>query len=481
MAIGPGGPIGPPGGIGPRPPTTPAVTTVTADMWLMRWERPRRVLLSVGVAGAILVPTAPVVIPYTDWPVAFGEAARPIERPAPQGYHLFVPRAATIDNTTNTVWPLAAGEIPRPIVRPAQQGHHLFVPREATLENTTNRTWPLTKGELARPISRAAQQGYHLFTPKEATVENTITISWPLTLGEKARPIEAPAQQGQHLFVPAEATLDNTTNRVWPLTQGEIARPIVKPAPSGWYAFGYPYLGVDNSQTIDKWQQPLSRAVPIPRPSPLGGSPFIPKEATRENTTNLVWPLAQGEVARPIQRIAQQGTWVFGYPYEAVAFDNNITGIGWHQPFYQATPRRPFARTQPNYVTVNFNNNIVGMAWHQPFPTALNIGWPRKTYLRGGSPFVPKEATLENTGTLATWLMRWQGPPRYRPPKLISQPFVPREATVENTIRGIAWHMPLSIAAKHAKLCLSQPSPHYERVFVAAVPVRRIFSDVYYY
>jgi hypothetical protein len=56
-------------------------------------------------------------------------------------------------------------------------------------------------------------------------------------------------------------------------------------------------------------------------------------------------------------------------------------------------------------------NTITGIAWHQPFkwtrlrlPIRTNVVYPAREV-----PFVP------NTGTVDTWLMRWQGPPRIVP------------------------------------------------------------------
>jgi hypothetical protein len=215
---------------------------------------------------------------YVQWP-----GAVPIHRPAPVGGSPFVPAEATVDNTTNRTWPLAQGEKARPVPRVAPQGHHLFVPREATLDNTTNTVWPLTQGEKARPISRAAKQGHHLFVPAEATSQNTTNRVWPLTQGEKARPVPRAAQQGHHLFVAREATRENTTNTVWPLTQGEKARPVLRPAPQGGWFFGYPYVSVDNNVTIDKWQQPLSKAVAQPHP-PKTGATYVQVEFVVDNT-----------------------------------------------------------------------------------------------------------------------------------------------------------------------------------------------------
>src|SRR5262245_3529290 len=42
---------------------------------------------------------------------------------------------------------------------------------------------------------------------------------------------------------------------------------------------------VGNNQTIDKWQQPLSKAVKIPRPAPVGGLPVYPYQRIVEDNT----------------------------------------------------------------------------------------------------------------------------------------------------------------------------------------------------
>lgn len=467
----------------------------TLGAWRQPFQGPirtaaRLAFVATAASGLIGVPWTPAVQAAPDNNVTIDKwlqplsRAVPIPRPAGQpGGQPFVPAAATVQNTTNTVWPLIVGEVARPILRVAPQGVHLFVPDEPTSRNTTCRVWPLTQGEVARPISRPAQQGHHLFVPREATRDNTTNTVWPLIVGEVARPIPRPAQQGVHLFVPREATVDNTTVTVWPLTQGEVARPVLRPAPLGgqpfvadqatvqntvpggwwsltnlaavpcpparhtqpvyvfippfvdnsqtidkwqqplsvpvpipryplgWISFGYPYAVADNNQTIDKWQQPFAKAVDIPRPAPRGGVPFVPREAVVENTTVRVWPLTQGDIARPIPR-APAGYTPF-VPREAVV--DNTTVRVW--PLIVGQIARPVLRVAPQGGWVygsyaSSDNNVTIDKWLQPLSRAARIPYAAP---RGGFPFVPREATVQNTITGIGWWRDFTLPSRARP------------------------------------------------------------------
>lgn len=72
--------------------------------------------------------------------------------------------------------------------------------------------------------------------------------------------------------------------------------------------------GIQNTVTIDKWLQRLSEPIPIPRPAPVGGQPFIPPSEIAI-PTNVVqcWPLVVGEIARPIAQVAPQGIYAYDY------------------------------------------------------------------------------------------------------------------------------------------------------------------------
>jgi hypothetical protein len=157
-----------------------------------------------------------------------------IPRPAPVGGQPFVPREATVDNTTTRVWPLTQGEKARPVVRAAAQGQHLFVPKEATRENTTNLVWPLTQGEKARPQPRWGPTGYVPFVPREATVDNTIRgMGWWQPFGW-ATP-KPPAKTNVIYPVQPPVVADNTgTVATWLMRwQGP---PRIQPQP-GWSVF----------------------------------------------------------------------------------------------------------------------------------------------------------------------------------------------------------------------------------------------------
>jgi hypothetical protein len=377
--------------------------------------------------------------------------AVPVPRPAPRGLWVFGYPYEGVDNTrTEWDWCIAWEGPPRYWWqgRPYQP----FVPAEATVQNTTNTVWPLTQGQKAKPVPRAAPQGHHLFVPKEATVENTTNTVWPLTQGQKARPVARPAPQGLWASGYPYAAIENTTTTVWPLVFGEKARPVPRVAPQGLWVFGYPYLSVPNTVTIDKWQQPLSIAVPIPRPAQTAGRPFVPKEETVANTTVRVWPLTQGLKARPVLRPAPQGGWFFGYPYEGVdfctfqndAFQNDAFQLcapsqRWHRPFSIAVS---IPRSAPQGGVVYpvgevpvIDNTVTPDKWLSRWEGPPRI-WPAKTQvIYPVSPIT----FVDNTVTPDKWLIRWQGPPRYQPPLILAQPFIPAEATVENTVTPDKW------------------------------------------
>lgn len=72
------------------------------------------------------------------------------------------------------------------------------------------------------------------------------------------------------------------------------------------------------------------------------------------------------------------------------------------------------------------------------------------------TPFVPKEAVLENTVTPDNWLQRWEGPPRSVPAPLGGTPFVPKEAVLDNTVTPDSWLLPFQSAASPFRLNVSQ-------------------------
>jgi hypothetical protein len=183
-------------------------------------------------------------------------------------------------------------------------------------------------------------------------------------------------------------------------------------AQQGQSVFGYPYVSVVVTTTPDMWLRGFDRPVAIPRNAPVGGQPFVPREATVDNTTTRVWPLTQGEKARPVVRVAAQGQHLF-VPREATR--ENTANLVW--PLTQGEKARPQPRWGPLGITpfvpreATVDNTIRGMGWWQPF------GWatpkpPAKTDVI--YPVQPV-AFVDNTVTPDKWMMRWRGPPRYLP------------------------------------------------------------------
>lgn len=98
--------------------------------------------------------------------------------------------------------------------------------------------------------------------------------------------------------------------------------------------------------------------------------------------------------------------------------------------------------------------------WLLAFNAAVPHSWPTKQL----APFVPKEATSENTVTPDKWLQRWQGPPRYLLSLPGGQPFVPREAVLDNTATPDKWMRPFYQAVPVPKPVVTQPFYGYPYV-----------------
>jgi hypothetical protein len=111
-----------------------------------------------------------------------GEIARPIPYPFPQGGWFFgYPYLSQDNNQDISKWqqPLSKA-VPYP---PPRQGYHLFIPKEAVVDNTTTKLWPLAFGEKARPYPRWAPQGYaplHPVQPFVTPSNLTTTLEWLL-------------------------------------------------------------------------------------------------------------------------------------------------------------------------------------------------------------------------------------------------------------------------------------------------------------
>lgn len=172
-----------------------------------------------------------------------------------------------------------------------------------------------------------------------------------------------------------------------------------------------PYaLFAPNTVTIDKWQQPLGRAVP---PTKL---------------------------------------WHSDIPYYnlAVIIDNTVTvdkwQFNWSGPPRYWPPQIPASPFIPPEATAE--NTVDISKWQQPLSTAVPHGWP--PYAPVTVPYFSYLAG-DNTGTAATWFSWWGGPPRFWPPKPMALPFWPKEATSENTVTSDKWLVDLSRPARRTR------------------------------
>lgn len=224
-----------------------------------------------------------------------------------------------------------------------------------------------------------------------------------------------------------------------------------------------------NTVTIDKWQQPLSKPVPVARA--IQGDSFVPFNTTQiVSTTPNGWhsPLSvAANVARPVHT---QPLFV------PAAFPQYP--LGWHQPLSKPVPA---AIAQPGNAFVPFNTAQTNTAtidkWLQPLSIAVPV-----TKAQQGDGFVPLNTAQINTTTID----KWQQPlvaavkltgPAHTQPSFVVPPFeVPRgwyqqlstpapvgkarfadqqfpfyPATVDNNVTLDKWQQPLSVAVPVAK------------------------------
>lgn len=124
------------------------------------------------------------------------------------------------------------------------------------------------------------------------------------------------------------------------------------------------------------------------------------------------------------------------------------TPQGWLQALSTAPkrPNVPFVRASQEWLTGSQpSNNVDGLV-----SGGSDAIFTRTLYYSDFSTYPPQPPTVQdNTGTVDTWLVRWQGPPRYLPPKLIAQPFVPHEAVLENTITPDKWLRPFGAPPRY--------------------------------
>lgn len=248
--------------------------------------------------------------------------------------------------------------------------------------------------------------------PKPPTTPAVVfdTFGWHSAF-QKAIPIPRLKPWGGSPFVPKEAVLENTvTPDKWMLAFGTMPKGRVWITQPIYVTVAF--AAADNTITPDKWLLPFGR---MPRfwPNQPMGQPFVPKEATLENTTNMVWPLTFGEVARPIPKVAFQGYHLF-VPAEAT-LANTITPDKWLNAFGRPLPLSRVRFGPPPRVIfsppVAPSNSVTPDKWMRPLAQLPRRNMPRHTqpaYARA-VPFV------DNTATPEKWLLRWSGPPRMLP------------------------------------------------------------------
>lgn len=170
--------------------------------------------------------------------------------------------------------------------------------------------------------------------------------------------------------------------------------------------------------------------------APFGGAPFGPKipsgEPAAEPTLGWFVPFDR---AGKIVSIALAAALVMPLmPAEGPA----ETPFGWYRPF-----ALPAAGSAPLYYQVSTDvvKADLPASISTPFVSLIgtDVQFQRTLYYQATAWCPQPIAEASNTGTVDTWLTRWQGPPKYVPPKILAQPFVPREAVLENTVTPDAW------------------------------------------
>lgn len=403
----------------------------------------------------------------TVWPLVIGEKAKPVAAVSQQGYSVSAYPYMSVPTLTTTLeWqpPLSRSiNIPRP----APQGFSVVGYQPTAVPNLT------TTLEWQPPLSRSvaipypAPQGFSVFGyPYTQSLPVTPAIGW-LTGWTSVGITGASYYQSVGDVLPQQAVVPNIiTTFGW---QTPLSTPvdIPYPAPSGFWAFGTPVFapaqitvttGYGSQQTLIyepltwvpqpptaappnltttlEWQPPLSVAVRIPYPAPVGGQPFAPlplptvqvvlagwqtewasfsnsqffyqsefgtvsppPAAVPNLTTTLEWqpPLS---VAVGIPRSAPQGYWAFVQPVridvlggwlgEWISLQNR--GFNYESVFYVQPAVQP-----PNTTTL-----IWPLADQQP--AARPYPPPAKTQPNWPAQFVP---IPPNTITGIPWLMRW--------------------------------------------------------------------------
>ena len=404
--------------ITPLPPAAVSNLTTTLE-WMPSWQGPPHYQPPRIAAQAFV--SAPRVAPTLEWLTRWqGPPRQLLGLPGGQP---FVPKEATLENTvTPDKWLVRFEKaVPRPPVTSTQP--FFGYPYVAQSNLTTTLEWlPSWQGPPRYWPARIAAQP---FVPKEAVLENTVTPDDWLVRFEKPVP-RPPVWSTQPFYgYPYVAASNLTTTLEWlkPLDRAVAARPVTPTQPALQL---FTTVQVTPDMWMVRWQGPPRTLLGLP-----GGQPFVPKEAVLENTvTPDKWLYRFGKaVPCPPVRPTQP---FYGYPYEVQAIFVPYEQW-WHQSLSRAAVRPP-VRNQPY------------------------------------QPFVPREATAENTQTPDKWLQRWQGPPRYWPIKVQTPPFVPREATRENTQTPDKWWRDLGRAVARPPVVKTQPGWSLQPPPVAATP-----------
>lgn len=448
----------------PRPPVysaqyTPFVpaeatrqNTVTPDAWMVPLSR------AVPIPR-VAQPTQPAYgYPYEaadntrtewDWSVAWQGPPRYV--PPRIAAQPFVPREAVLENTvTPDAWMPSWRGPPRTLLGLAGG---VVYPPQGMAEVNTRTEWDWQISWQGPPRYKLTLPGGAPFVPKEATSENTPSgTGWKLTGdGHGAFPRRPVAPAGGQPFIPREATVENTVATGWhqpfykavPPPRLNLSQPV----------YGFPYEGIDNSRSEwdwhTQWPGPPRRLLGLP-----GGQPFVAKQFVEDVHGPEKWLQAFRAPPRYWPLKVQAIPFV---PREATR-DNTVTPDAWHRDLGRAAPRPPVSHTQP-VLGYPYESIIIAVPyeqwWHQPLSRAA----PRPAvHSKPYQPFVPREATRENTQTPDKWLQRWQGPPRITPIQKQTPPFVPPAAA---PVTPDKWHRDLGRAAARTAVTHTQPGWSY--------------------
>lgn len=226
-----------------------------------------------------------------------------------------------------------------------------------------------------------------------------------------------------------------------------------------------------NEVTIDKWQQPLSKAPPVARA--IQGDSFVPFDTAQvvAATRDTAWQPPLSVAPQTARAVHSQPVFV------PTAFAQYP--LGWHQALGIAPP---VAKAQPGSTFVPFNTAQTNTATIDKWQVPLSVPAP-VAKAQQGSAFVPFDTAQTNTSTIDKWqqpfvaAVKLTGPVHTQPSfvappfevprgwqsqlsvapattkaRLSDQPFAVDPVTAaDNTVTLDKWQQPLSIAVPVAK------------------------------